>query len=91
LNSGLTGLAQVLNAEGRAHHIRTCLLYPGGMDTNWGAWDPADRTSGGDRLRTAEALPPAHVADLIAWICAAPRDMVLNETTVTPLMEKGWP
>jgi NAD(P)-dependent dehydrogenase (short-subunit alcohol dehydrogenase family) len=88
---GLTGLTQVLNAEGRAHGIRACLLYPGGMDTNWGAWIPDDRGAGRRPQPAAEALPPAHVADLITWICAAPPDVVLNEATVTPLLEKGWP
>ena len=39
------GLTQVLNAEGRAHNIRACLLYPGAMDTNWGMWDPSDRAA----------------------------------------------
>lgn len=88
---GLTGLTQVLNAEGRAHHIRACLLYPGAMDTNWGVWDSADRAGSHERRPASEALPPDHVADLITWICTAPPDMALNEATVTPLLEKGWP
>jgi NADP-dependent 3-hydroxy acid dehydrogenase YdfG len=88
---GLAGLTQVLNAEGRAHNIRACLLYPGAMDTNWGMWDPSDRAANRDRRPAAEALSPAQVADLITWVCAAPPDVVLNEATVTPLLEKGWP
>jgi NADP-dependent 3-hydroxy acid dehydrogenase YdfG len=88
---GLTGLTQVLNGEGRAHNIRACLLYPGGMDTNWGVWDPNGRTESAQPQPAAQALPPSDVADLITWICAAPPGMVLNEATVTPLLEKGWP
>ena len=88
---GLTGLTQVLNAEGRAHHIRSCLLYPGAMDTNWGVWNPDDRSSGNLSRPVAESLPADHVADLITWICAAPAEMVVNEATVTPLLEQGWP
>ncbi len=39
----------------------------------------------------ADALAPDQVARLIAWIAAAPPDVVLNEVTVTPLLEQGWP
>ena len=88
---GLTGLTQALAAEGRPHRIRACVLYPGAMDTSWGAWTPEDRTGSDDRSSPADALPPDQVAHLIAWIAAAPADVVLNEVTVTPLLEQGWP
>lgn len=88
----LTGLTQSLAAEGRDSGIRVSLLYPGAMDTQWGAWTPSDRT---DRPETGvsarESLPPAHVADLITWMALSPPEMVLNEITVTPLLEQGWP
>lgn len=88
----LTGLTQSLAAEGKDHGIRACLLYPGAMDTQWGAWSPDDREQGTSAAAPAnESLPPGHVADLIAWIAQSPREMVLNEVTVTPLLEKGWP
>ena len=87
---GLTGFTQALAAEGKPHRIRACVLYPGAMDTSWGAWTPEDR---GTASATAppDALPPQQVADLIVWIAAAPPDLVLNEVTVTPLNEQGWP
>lgn len=90
---GLTGLTQALNAEGRPHGIRACVVYPGAMDTNWGAWGPEERDGGAgdERPDPAEALPPAQVADLLVWIAAAPRGLVLNESIVTPLLEQGWP
>jgi NAD(P)-dependent dehydrogenase (short-subunit alcohol dehydrogenase family) len=88
---GLAGLTQALAAEGRPHRIRVCLLYPGAMDTHWGHWSPADRQTPGRATEPAEALPPADVAGLITWICTAPPDVVLNEVTVTPLLERGWP
>lgn len=89
---GLTGLTQALAAEGRAHGIRACVLYPGGMATNWGAWSPDERsTGGGPRPPATEALPPAEVAALIVWIVGAPPELVLNEAVVSPLMEGGWP
>lgn len=35
---GLTGLTQALAAEGKAHGIRACVVYPGAMATQWGLW-----------------------------------------------------
>jgi NAD(P)-dependent dehydrogenase (short-subunit alcohol dehydrogenase family) len=89
----LTGFTQSLAAEGRPHGIRACVLYPGAMATSWGAWEPSDRAAGAGRPRQAddEALPPDQVADLVAWIVTAPSGLVLNQVTVTPLHEKGWP
>jgi NAD(P)-dependent dehydrogenase (short-subunit alcohol dehydrogenase family) len=89
---GLTGLTQALAAEGRAYGIRACVVYPGGMATNWGDWSQA--TSGQhqrDSLPATRALPPGEVATLIVWIAAAPIELVLNEVIATPLEEMGWP
>lgn len=87
---GLTGLTQALAAEGRPHRIRVAVLYPGAMDTSWGVWDPADRGAAAPTA-PAGALPPEQVAQLVVWMAAAPADLVLNEVTVTPLTEQGWP
>lgn len=87
----LTGLTQAVAAEGRDHRIRACLLYPGAMDTHWGTWSPEERDPAPEPTPTAEAMPPEHVAELITWIAQSPPDMVLNEVTVTPLREAGWP
>lgn len=87
----LTGLTQAIAAEGREHRIRACLLYPGAMDTHWGAWSPEDREPEPAPAPTADSMPPEHVARLITWIAQSPPDMVLNEVTVTPLREAGWP
>lgn len=87
----LTGLTQAVAAEGREHGIRACLLYPGGMDTHWGTWSSDDRAATTKEVPAAEALPPDHVAGLITWIAASPPEMVLNEVTVTPILEAGWP
>ena len=88
---GLTGFTQALAAEGRPHGIRACVLYPGAMDTSWGVWSPEDRDGGAEPTVPADALNPEQVARLIAFIATAPADVVLNEVTVTPLLEQGWP
>jgi 3-oxoacyl-[acyl-carrier protein] reductase len=40
---GLTGFTQALAAEGKPHGIRACIVYPGGMATNWGVWSSDTR------------------------------------------------
>ena len=89
----LTGLTQSLAAEGREDGIRVCVLYPGAMATNWGEFDPDRRRdpAGSAVVDPAEALDPATVADLIVWMATTPGQPVLNEVTVTPLREAGWP
>jgi NAD(P)-dependent dehydrogenase (short-subunit alcohol dehydrogenase family) len=89
---GLTGLTQALAAEGRAHGIRACVLYPGAMATSWGVWSPDERERAqGGRPPASEALPPQEVAALVVWIVTAPAELVLNEAVVSPLEEQGWP
>ena len=90
----LTGFTQALAAEGKPHGIRACVLYPGAMATSWGVWDPEERRPAAAHPPDQpedEALPADHVADLVAWIVAAPSGLVVNQVTVTPLHEKGWP
>jgi len=87
----LTGLGQALNAEGRDDGIRTCVLYPGAMATSWGAWSAAEREGRDETRPAAEALAPEQVADLVVWLATAPPEVVLNEATLTPLHEQGWP
>ncbi|MFP3712424.1 SDR family oxidoreductase [Puerhibacterium sp. TATVAM-FAB25] len=87
----LTGLTQSLAAEGRADGIRVCVVYPGAMATSWGAFDPAQRTAPERPAHERQSLDPDVVADLIAWMAASPGEPVLNEVTVTPLLEGGWP
>lgn len=90
--SALTGLTQSLAAEGRADGIRVCVLYPGAMATNWGTFDPAaERGSDTPAHDERESLDPDVVADLVAWMATSPGRPVLNEVTVTPLLEQGWP
>ena len=88
----LTGFTQALAAEARPHGVRACVVYPGAMATHWGTWSAEERAAGErDMAGPRQALPPERVADLIAWIAAAPAELVLNETIVSPLDERGWP
>ena len=89
---GLTGLTQSLAAEGKRHGIRACVLFPGGMDTQWGQWTPEARTHAHRApVEPTRSLLPGDVATLIVWIAAAPAELVLNEVIVTPIDEQGWP
>jgi len=59
---------------------------------NWGTFDPGkDRPAQVEVTHPHESLDPAVVADLIAWMATATGQPVLNEVTVTPLLEGGWP
>ena len=89
---GLTGFTQALAAEGKEHGIRACVVYPGGMATNWGVWSSSERgTTPRELPPPTQALPPAEVAALIVWIASAPMELVLNEAIVSPVEEEGWP
>lgn len=89
---GLTGFTQALAAEGKAHGIRACILYPGGMATHWGTWSSTERQARPEQAPpVTKALPPAEVASLIVWIATAPAELVLNEVIITPLEERRWP
>ena len=85
---GLTGLTEALADEGRQYGIRACVLYPGAMATNWGAWSPEERR-GNDREEAppTQVLPPEEVAAFVAWLCAAPPEFVLTEGIITPIGE----
>jgi 3-oxoacyl-[acyl-carrier protein] reductase len=88
---GLTGFTQALADEGREHGIRACVLYPGAMATHWGAFSPEERReSEREEAPPTRVLPPDEVADLIAWLAAAPREFVLTEGIVLPI-EEGLP
>lgn len=87
----LTGLTQSLAAEGRDDAIRACVLYPGAMQTSWGTFEPTQRQSPVERTDERHSLDPVVVADLITWMATAPGQPVLNEVTITPLHEAGWP
>src|ERR671927_485608 len=88
---GLTGFTQALADEGKEHGIRAIVLYPGAMDTNWGAFSPEERHEGeSDEAPPTRVLPPERVADLIAWLAASPQEFVLTEGIVLPI-EEGLP
>jgi NAD(P)-dependent dehydrogenase (short-subunit alcohol dehydrogenase family) len=88
---GLTGLTEALADEGRAHGIRAIVLYPGAMDTNWGAFSPGERQqSQPNEAPATQVLAPEQVADFIVWFVASPPEFVLTEGIVLPI-EEGLP
>jgi NAD(P)-dependent dehydrogenase (short-subunit alcohol dehydrogenase family) len=88
----LTGLTQSLAAEGRTDGVRVCVMYPGTMATSWGTFDPTQRPAlDHPPDDEQQSLDPDVVADLIAWMAISPGKPVLNEVTITPLLEGGWP
>jgi NAD(P)-dependent dehydrogenase (short-subunit alcohol dehydrogenase family) len=88
---GLTGFTQALADEGKEHRIRAIVLYPGAMDTNWGAFSPEERKeSDSAEAPSARVLPPERVAELIGWLAASPPKFVLTEGIVLPI-EEGLP
>ena len=85
---GLTGLTEAMADEGRHYGIRACVLYPGAMATNWGAWSQEERRRNGrEEAPPTEVLPPKEVASFIAWLCAAPLEFVLTKGIITPIGE----
>lgn len=86
----LTGLTEALAAEVAGQNIRVVCLYPGAMATHWGTWSPTER----DQPRRAapqDALPPQDVADYIGWLVCAPAHLIVTETVIAPIRERGWP
>jgi NAD(P)-dependent dehydrogenase (short-subunit alcohol dehydrogenase family) len=88
---GLTGLTEALADEGKARGIRAIVLYPGAMDTNWGAFSPEERQqSEPNEAPATRVLAPEWVAEFIAWFVASPPEFVLTEGIVVPI-EEGLP
>ena len=88
---GLTGFTQALADEGRAVGIRVCILYPGAMATNWGAWTPDERHANDQETPApGQILMPERVADYIAWFVSSPPGFVLTEGIIVPI-EEGLP
>ena len=88
---GLTGLTEALADEGKEHGIRAIILYPGAMNTNWGAWSPEERRqSEPSEAPPTQVLAPERVAEFIAWFVASPPEFVLTEGIVVPI-EEGLP
>lgn len=75
---GLTGLNYAIAAAGKAHNIRSTILYPGGMDTGW-------RGAPIGVLPRAESMDPQVVADMVLQLVTSPPEFVVNEAVLNPL------
>ena len=75
----LTGFSQALGSEGREHNIRCCVVYPGGIDTDW------------HEERNAAFMQPEELGKFLENLASLPPNLVPNEVVVTPLVERGYP
>ena len=74
---GIVGLSQALAEEVRPYGIRVQVVAPDAVDTPM--WD-----QNGPLRRPADALPPARVADLIAYLVTLPLDTMLGDVVIAP-------
>lgn len=75
----LTGFTQALNGEGKGHNIRSSVVYPGGMDTEW------------HQERHPEFLDTEDVGRFLLHMVTQDLRFVVNEAVITPLTEQGYP
>ncbi|TCP06778.1 SDR family oxidoreductase [Caldimonas thermodepolymerans] len=81
---GLLGLSHALHAEFRPHGVRVSALIAGGMRTPF----LLDRFEGIDPGKLQD---PANVAVAVRFLLTMPRESVIPEMMVLPLMETSWP
>jgi len=72
---GVTGLAQVLRAETRAHGVRVCCVYPGAT------WSPSWSASG---VAEDRIMPAADVARAFFDVYRLGRNTVVEEIVLRP-------
>jgi NAD(P)-dependent dehydrogenase (short-subunit alcohol dehydrogenase family) len=77
---GLTGLAQSLNAEERAHGIRACSVFPGDIDTAILDLRPNPPPA----EARAKMLQPADVAECVWLALSLPPRALVEELVVRP-------
>jgi len=74
---GVIGLSQSLAEEVRSYGIRVFVIQPDAVDTPM--WDQ------NRPIRSPpDALPPARVADLIAYLVSLPGDTILGDLVISP-------
>ncbi|WKB54304.1 SDR family oxidoreductase [Eleftheria terrae] len=81
---GLVGLSHALHAELRPQGVRVSTLVAGGMRTPF----LLDRFEGIDQSKLQD---PANVAVAVRMLLQMPRESVIPELMVLPLMETSWP
>ena len=73
--AGLNGLSGVLALEGKPHNIRVLTVCPAATDT--AAWEGQAPAAVRGRM-----MPPAAVANQVAWLLAAPRSLAFEPITI---------
>ena len=77
---GLTGLNHAIAQAGKAHNLRSTILYPGSMDTGW-------RGAPIGIQPRAETMDPRVIAQMIAHLVASPFEFVVSEAVLSPLAQ----
>lgn len=81
---GLVGLSQALYAELRSQGIRVTTVVVGGMKTPF----LLDRFKDIDPSKLQD---PANVAEAVRFAVTMPRESIVAEISVLPLLESSWP
>ncbi|WP_238947639.1 SDR family oxidoreductase [Caldimonas brevitalea] len=81
---GLVGLSHALHAELRPQGVRVSTLIAGGMRTPF----LLDRFEGIDQTKLQD---PANVAEAVRMLLQMPRESVIPELMVLPVLETSWP
>ena len=77
---GVVAMSHTINLEEHRNGIRSCVLCPGGIDTEILAQRPNPPTP----EQRAQLLKPEDLADLIRYIACLPRHVRIDEVTITP-------
>ncbi|WP_090649564.1 SDR family oxidoreductase [Paenibacillus sp. UNC496MF] len=75
----MAGFTQALNGEGKPYNIRSSIVYPGGMDTEW-HMNP-----------NPKRIDPEAVANFLVHMATQDPRFVVNEAVVSPIHEGGYP
>lgn len=80
---GLLGMSHTLNAAEAANGVRSCVICPGGIDTEFIDKRPVPVTA----EERAALLRASDVADLVLYVANLPPAVRIDEVTITPLSQ----
>lgn len=77
---GVGAMSHTINLEEAANGIRSCVICPGGVDTNFLNQRAAPPSS----EQREKLLRPSDIADLIHYVAAAPKYVRFDQVVITP-------